>query len=155
MLFRSAEITELLCRTTFTSIEREDIEALSISLYRIPKTVEKFAERFILTAPRLRDARFDPQITLVEDAAHTLVAMVRELKHKFHLDKIKDQNAHLQKLEGEADKLMLELLRDLYGGTHEPVKVIILKDLYELLEKIVDRCRDTGNVIAEIVLKNS
>ena len=33
--------------------------------------------------------------------------------------------------------------------------VIVLKDLYELLEKIIDRCRDSGNVIAHIALKNS
>jgi len=33
--------------------------------------------------------------------------------------------------------------------------VIILKDLYELLEKVVDRCRDAGNVISQIVLKNT
>ncbi|PYM09779.1 MAG: pit accessory protein, partial [Verrucomicrobia bacterium] len=34
-------------------------------------------------------------------------------------------------------------------------KVIALKDLYELLEKVIDRCRDAGNVINHIVLKNS
>lgn len=151
----TTQITELLCRTAFTSIEREDIEALSYSLYRIPKTVEKFAERYILSCPRLRDVSFDRQITLVEQAAQTLLTMVRELKQHFHLDKIQQQNAHLQKLEGEADKLMLELLADLYGGAHDAVKVVILKDLYELLEKVVDRCRDTGNAVAEIVLKNS
>jgi uncharacterized protein len=35
------------------------------------------------------------------------------------------------------------------------VTVIMLKDLYELLEKVVDRCRDAGNVISNIHLKNS
>ncbi|MDB6118432.1 MAG: hypothetical protein JWO08_2213, partial [Verrucomicrobiaceae bacterium] len=38
--------------------------------------------------------------------------------------------------------------------TPDPIRVIILKDLYELLEKVVDRCRDTGNVISNIILKN-
>ena len=33
--------------------------------------------------------------------------------------------------------------------------VIALKDLYDLLEKVIDRCRDAGNVIFHIVLKNS
>jgi hypothetical protein len=33
--------------------------------------------------------------------------------------------------------------------------VIILRDLYDLLEKVVDRCRDVGNVVANVVLKNS
>jgi uncharacterized protein Yka (UPF0111/DUF47 family) len=80
--------------------------------------------------------------------------MVRELRAKSHLEKIKGQNDVLQKIEGDADDLILALLRELYGGTHDPVKVIILKDLYELLEKVVDRCRDTGNVISNIILKN-
>ena len=29
------------------------------------------------------------------------------------------------------------------------------KRLYELIEKVVDRCRDAGNVISHIALKNS
>ena len=36
--------------TTFVSqLEKEDIEVLSAALYKIPKTVEKFAERFIIS----------------------------------------------------------------------------------------------------------
>ena len=35
--------------TTFvTPIEREDLEALGEALYKIPKTVEKFAERYVI-----------------------------------------------------------------------------------------------------------
>ena len=56
---------------------------------------------------------------------------------------------------GEADKLMLDLLRALYSGKQDPVTVIALKDLYDLLEKVIDRCRDVGNVIFHVVLKNS
>jgi uncharacterized protein len=50
---------------------------------------------------------------------------------------------------------MLELLRDLYNGNHSAVRVIVLKDLYELLEKVVDRCRDAGVVVSHIALKHS
>jgi uncharacterized protein Yka (UPF0111/DUF47 family) len=35
------------------------------------------------------------------------------------------------------------------------VKVVMLKDLYELLEKVIDRCRDVGNILYHIVLKHS
>ena len=31
-----------------TSLEREDIEALSDAFYKIPKTLEKFAQRYVL-----------------------------------------------------------------------------------------------------------
>jgi len=30
-----------------------------------------------------------------------------------------------------------------------------MKDLYDLLEKVIDRCRDAGNIVSQIVLKNS
>jgi hypothetical protein len=47
------------------------------------------------------------------------------------------------------------LLRDLYSGKHDALRVVILKDLYELMEKVIDRCRDAGNVVLQIALKNS
>jgi uncharacterized protein Yka (UPF0111/DUF47 family) len=82
--------------------------------------------------------------------------MIQELRGGTHLEEIKEHNDKLQAIEGEADKVINELLRDLYNGSaHSPLKVIFLKDLFELLEKVVDRCRDAGNVINHIVLKNS
>ena len=41
------EISQALCTTFVTALEREDIEALSIALYKIPKTAEKIAESSI------------------------------------------------------------------------------------------------------------
>jgi len=64
-------------------------------------------------------------------------------------------NDQIQQVEGEADKLMIECLRGLYTTEKDAVQVVILKDLYDLMEKVVDRCRDAGNVVAHIVLKNS
>ena len=148
------QISEMLVKTFVTSLEREDIEALSNVLYKIPKTIEKFAERYILCAPRLRGVKFDTQLAMLEDATQTVVAMLRELK-KNDLASISKQNAKLQKLEGEADKLMLEEFRELYSGKHDPLTAMALKDLYELLEKVFDRCRDAGNVISHVVLKHS
>src|SRR5882762_1530082 len=42
------ELSEHLCKTFVTPLEREDIEALSDALYKIPKTTEKFGERYML-----------------------------------------------------------------------------------------------------------
>jgi uncharacterized protein len=47
------------------------------------------------------------------------------------------------------------LLRELFHGTDEARHIIFLRDLYELLEKVIDRCRDAGNIILQIVLKYS
>ena len=149
------EITEALCKTFVTPLEREDIEALSFALYKIPKTVEKFSEKFVLCNAQVRDVNFLEQLRILESAVATLVVMVQNLRTRTHLEKMKELNDKLHHLEGQADKLMLLFIRDLYSGHHEPLKVIITLDLYETLEGIIDRCRDAGNVIFQIVLKYS
>lgn len=148
------EISELLVKTFVTALEREDIEALSNALYKVPKTIEKFAERYILCAPRLREVKFTKQMVMLEEAIETVVAMLGELKQN-NLSGISQQNARLQRIEGEADKIMLDELRELYSGKYDPITAMVLKDLYELLEKVFDRCRDAGNVISHVVLKHS
>ena len=149
------EISQALCTTFVTALEREDIEALSIALYKIPKTAEKIAER-ILIAPHLFTS-FDltKHVRMLEKATDTVVKMMEELRKGVHLERIRTHNDALQVIEGEGDKLILELLKDLYAGQHEAIKVVFLKDIFELIEKVFDRCRDAGNVINHIVLKNS
>ncbi len=149
------DITEALCKTFVTPLEREDIEALSLALYKIPKTAEKFSEKYILCQALIRDVDFLPQANLLEQATDTVSQMVKKLRDRAQLEQMKTYNDRLHYLEGEADKLMLDLVKDLYSGKHEPMKAIVILDLHETLEKIIDRCRDVGNVIFQVVLKYS
>lgn len=149
------EISEQLCKTFVTPLEREDIEALSIALYKIPKTVEKFSEKFVLCHEHISKVDFSRQVNILEQTTATVTDMVKTLRERAHLERVKEQNDRLHYLEGEADKLMMALIKELYSGKHEPLKVIIIMDLYETLERIIDRCRDAGNVIFQIVLKYS
>ena len=148
------ELSTRLTQTFVTPLEREDIEALSTALYKIPKTLEKFGERLLLSRAQVGSADFSRQVQLLESAIGTVEELVKHLRRS-KLDVVKEQNDKLQYLKGEADKLMMELLRGLYNGESDPIRVIALKDLYELLEKVIDRCRDAGNIIFHIVLKNS
>ena len=149
------QISAELVTTFVTALEREDIEALSNALYKIPKTAEKFGERFLIAAEQLKDVDFERHVVMLEKAADTIVDMVRHLREAYDIEEMKGKNDRLQYIEGEADKLILEVYRELYSGKYEPVKVLIMRDLFELLEKVVDRCRDAGNVIYHIILKNS
>jgi len=93
----------------------------------------------------------------MDKATQHVVSLVKLLRRLGAgcLEEAKRLNGELQRVEGEADDLILEILKDLYSGKYEATKVIAMKDLYELLEKVVDRCRDAGNVVTHIVLKNS
>ena len=61
----------------------------------------------------------------------------------------------MQAIEGDADRIMNELLKALYQGEDEARTVVFWKDIYELVEKAIDRCRNAGGLMFEIVLKNS
>ncbi len=149
------EIGQELVNTFVTGLEREDIEAISRSLYKITKAVEKFAERYALVASNLKNVDFSQQAELMDRSMEVVVEMIAQLRNPQHLQEVKQRNDRLQYLEGEADKLMVSLLNELYQGRFEPLQALIVKDLYELIEKVIDRCRDTGNAVVQVVLKNS
>ena len=149
------DITEELCKTFVTPLEREDIEALSLALYRIPKTVEKLVERLSIYPGKLPREHFLRQAELLGKAAEAVVFMVKQLRHGARLDQIGEANGRLQFCEGEADKHLLGAIKELYQGNYDAKETVILQDLLEMMEKSIDRCRDAGNVVFQIVLKYS
>jgi len=149
------KISEMLITTFVTPMEREDIEALAEALYKIPKTVEKFAERYRISADKVKDVDFSKQVDLMEQAVHLVRQMVQALRSGRNLGGIKALQNQVQAVESTADDLLLEMERRFYEPGFPALKAIILKDLFNLNEKVVDRCRDAGNVISHVVLKNS
>jgi uncharacterized protein len=149
------ELTEELTKTFITPLEREDIQELAAALYKIPKTVEKIGERMLICPQDLPKPTFARQVELLDRAAETVLAMVKQLRKGMNVQTAREMNAKLQTIEGDADELELELLRDLYQGNYDAKHIIFLRDLYELLEKVIDRCRDAGNVILQVVLKHT
>jgi hypothetical protein len=81
--------------------------------------------------------------------------MVNEMSARKHSDLIRGSYDRIQAIEGDADRIMNELLRDLYQGEADARSIVFSKDIYELLEKAVDRCRDAGSILFHITLKNA
>ncbi len=155
---RDKEITnrleEMLITTFVTPLEREDLEALGEALYKIPKTVEKFAERYRVGFPQIAGAKFERQLALVEGAIQHVVKMVQALREG-DIGDIKGLQNKLQALESEADDVLTEFIAGLYAPGYPSLRAVILKELSDLLERVIDRCRDAGNVISHVLLKNS
>lgn len=150
-----AQISEELVNTFVTVLDREDIEALNDALYKIPKVIEKFAERYTLALTRIGDVNFTERAEMLEQACKVLEQMVKLLRQGMDLNEIKKLNDQLQTIEGEADRQILEVYRDAYANETDPIRYLVKMDLFEILEKAIDRCRNAGNVIYHIVLKNS
>lgn len=150
----SDKINQALVDSFITPIEREDIEALGSALYKIPKQVERFADRYALARHRLTGIDFAPRAAMLEQAAGVVVEMVKELP-SLRLEPMRALNDRLRVLEAEADRLILELHRDIYSGQLDAGDMFLLKEFFEILEKAIDRCREAGVVAYQIALKNS
>jgi uncharacterized protein len=147
-------ISRALVDSFITPFEREDIEALSSALYKIPKQTERFADRHALAPQRLQGIDFAPRAAMLEQGAGIVAEMVKELG-QLRLEPMTEMDKRLRLLENQADRLLLETYRDLYSGRYDPDLTHLLRDLFEILEKSIDRCREAGVVAFRIVLKNS
>jgi uncharacterized protein Yka (UPF0111/DUF47 family) len=151
----AAQISEELVNTFVTALDREDIEALNAALYKIPKTVEKFAERYAVVAERLSGVDFTQRALVLERSAEVVAQMIGELRRGLRIDPVKKLQDRLQALESEGDKMLLDPYRTLYVESTDVMRAVLAKDLFELIEKAIDKCRDVGNIVYSIVLKNS
>ncbi|HEX7816173.1 pit accessory protein [Dyella sp.] len=151
----AAQISEELVNTFVTALDREDIEALNSALYKIPKTIEKFAERYDIVSVRLSDIDFSPRTMVLERSTVVVQEMIGELRRGLRIDPVKKLQDSLQTLEAEGDRMLLAPYRTLYVENNDAMRAMLAKDLFELLEKAIDKCRDVGNIVYSIVLKNS
>src|SRR4026208_169499 len=106
-------IVEELCAGYITSLDREDIESLTSSLYKIPKTVEKIAARILLAPHYLEGLDLSRQVQMLERATDILLAMLKDLRQGTDVRRVREHNSKLQSIEGDADKAVLDMLRQL------------------------------------------
>ena len=116
--------------------------------------MEKTVERISIYPGPVPFAGFFRQAELMSQAAEAVAFMVKQLRHGANIEKIREVNDRLQFAEGEADKVVLGLLKELYHSSGD-ARLIILQDIYEMSEQAVDRCRNAGNIVVQIALKNS
>jgi uncharacterized protein len=149
------DLSQYLGKAPVTALDREDIQALSDALYKIPKTAKKFGQHYMIAGPRTRGVDLSRHIGLLSRAAELVVLMVGGLRHTVNSEELKVHNDALGRIESEADQLMLLLLGELYSGQCDAMQVLVLRDLFEFLEKVYHRCREAGNIIFQIALKQS
>ena len=144
------EITLQLGKTFVTPIDREDISELASALDDIldaAYAVVSFAQA----------TRLDEVDEHLRSLGRTLRDCIRELRgaiqHLEDRDGIAEHCGKIHRLEAEADERYIAALGDLFAGDPDPLRVIRLKNLYELIENGVDRCDDIAFTLEGILSK--
>lgn len=150
------QLDGLLSRVFATPIEREDLAAIGQKLYKLPKNIEKFAERYEIVHDKVADTDFSVVLGMLERAAEIVGLMVGSLARSPNaLAEINGMKARISQINAEAGHVILNAERRLYSAGVPPLTAIVTKELYDLLTDCLDTCRSIGGTLALAVLKNS
>jgi uncharacterized protein Yka (UPF0111/DUF47 family) len=152
---RAQKITEALCRSFITPFDREDIQDFSEIMYKIPKIIEKVRERVILHDISCGEGDFSRQVDLILLEAGVTRDMVQALVKNHGAKEVTDRVNMLRDLEQQGDSMRNELMAELFRSQRDVRDLLLRRDIYDMLEKVVDRFRDAAGVVLQIVLKYS
>ncbi len=139
--------------TTFiTPFDREDIHKLTSSLDDVLDYVNAAAVALVLykiTQPPVAAAELAGIIVLqAEELARGVSLLEKNGKVLPHCDEI-------NRLEDEADHVSRKAIAALFEHEKDPIQLIKMKELYEVLEFATDKAEDAANVLEAIVLKSA
>jgi uncharacterized protein len=149
------ETIRLLHKTFITPLDRDEIHQLITSMDDILDLVQDVSESMSLYDIR----RITPEARQLADIClscaervKTAVAMLSDMANAEAILKVARE---IDQLESDADRVMRASISKLFRDERDPLTVIKLKAIYELLEAITDRCEDVANIIEGIVLENA
>src|SRR5438270_10125702 len=139
-------------QTFITPFDREDIHRLASSLDDVLDFVYAAAERLVVY-----------KIAHPPKAAADLAAVIVQQGNALTkgvqlLEKSGDIMTHcveVNRLENVADKIAREAIAKLFEEEKDPINLIKLKELYEVLETATDKAEDAANVLETVLLKSA
>ena len=69
--------------------------------------------------------------------------------------KIIDHCIEINRIEDVMDDIVRKAVRDLFANEKDPIRIMKLKEIYELLEQTTDFCEDVADALQNVVVKNS
>jgi uncharacterized protein Yka (UPF0111/DUF47 family) len=146
-------IIEELGRTFITPLDREDIHTLAMNMdlvLDILKGVSRKIEFYNMRKMPLNICKFSE---IIASSAKLQSDLVHELHSRKQVRKKVDSLHHLEK---QADDLFHNCMADLFGkdDNYQTIEMTKLKELYELLEEVVDSIDFVGKLVRGIKMKH-
>jgi predicted phosphate transport protein (TIGR00153 family) len=150
----SRNCTDVLYNTFITPIERNDIFTLVKRLDDLADQLN--AAAFRMSAYDVSGTRFEAVefATIIQSCIDELIVAIKDLRHMKHKNQILDCCKRVHELENKAD----EVLRGAISRLFKEGEVLLLikwKEIFERLEKAVDRCEDIASTIERILIDHS
>ncbi len=136
-----------------TPFDREDIHYLATALDDIADYTWGAAKRMMNYNIEDIDDTTLEFANIISKAVNALHKGIFELRNMRDLRAITEVCVSINSLENEGDDLLDNGMLRLFSSNIPPVEIIKMKDLYQMLEIVTDKCEDAANVIESIIIK--
>lgn len=148
-------VIELLHRTFITPLDRDETMNLITTQDDVVDSIEAAAHRLAMFAIDRVPARLVELAKVLVRAQEKLVELVALLRSFKNFDRMQVIIIEVHRLENEADGLFRAGLAELFREhANDPMTVIKLKELYEIVEEATDQCEDVAEIIEGIALEH-
>ena len=148
----SHNIITKLSKNPRTKVDKEDIYKITVLLDNVLDFINAIALRFVI----LSLERIDDYIIRLVDILRNVVTELNKIISD--LKKTKDVKFHCSniiKLEDNADEIYHEALSELFHFYKNSIDIIKYKEVYELLENCIDKCKEIANVLENVAIKHA
>ena len=139
-------------QTFITPFDREDIHHLGSSLDDVLDYMNAAATRLVMykiAQPPPPAAELAAILVLQSGELATAVSLLEKNGN------VMEHCEEVNRLEDEADKISRKAIAALFENETDPIQLIKIKELYEVLETATDKAEDAANVLEAIVLKSA
>jgi len=149
------QTVQLLHQTFITPIDRDEIHRLITRMDDILDLMEDASQCvFLYDIRRIpEEAKRLAQICVA--CAEKVKEAVQLLDNMKNAERIMQICAEIDRFETDADQTLRSGLVRLFRDEPDTRELIKLKEIYEYLETVTDRCEDVANIIEGIVLENA
>ncbi|WP_275002017.1 DUF47 domain-containing protein [Promicromonospora iranensis] len=146
-------IMRRLNQTFVTPFDREDISGLASALDDCMDEMDEAADLIVLYKVDALPDRVSEQVQVLQRCAELTAEAMPRLRS---MDKLADYWVEVNRLENQADKLHRKLLAQLFDDlAGDPVLLMKLKEIVEVLENAADSFEKVANMVETIALKES
>ncbi|GII98466.1 phosphate transport regulator [Sediminihabitans luteus] len=145
-------IMRRLNQTFVTPFDRDDIYELASALDDCMDFMEEAADLIVLYRIEELPARVADQVQVLERAAELTCEAMPRLRT---MKDLSDYWVEVNRLENQADKVHRKLLAQLFDEITDPIELMKLKEVVEILEHAADAFEKVANTVETIVLKES
>jgi uncharacterized protein Yka (UPF0111/DUF47 family) len=146
---------QLLHHTFITPLDRDEIHQLITRMDDILDLMEDVSQCMFLYDIRAVTAETRELADLCLVSAQKVHEAVLLLSNMKNAKRILALCRDIDRLEGDADDVMRTAMAKLFREETDTRQLFKMKEIYQLLESVTDRCQDVANIIEGIVIENA